>query len=84
MPSGQDSGVFARSMPAVFVLIWSTGFVVAHIGMPHAPPMTFLSWRDALLLACFALWIGVARVAWPRQPVRWLHLALVGVLMHGG
>ncbi|UCH18826.1 MAG: DMT family transporter [Burkholderiales bacterium] len=84
MPSGQDSGAFARSMPAVFVLIWSTGFVVARFGMPHAPPMTFLSWRYALSLACFALWIGVARVAWPRQPVQWLHLALVGVLMHGG
>jgi drug/metabolite transporter (DMT)-like permease len=84
MPSGQDSGGFARSMPAVFVLIWSTGFVVARFGMPHAPPMTFLSWRYALSLACFALWIGVARPAWPRQPVQWLHLAVVGVLMHGG
>jgi drug/metabolite transporter (DMT)-like permease len=71
-------------MPAVFVLIWSTGFVVARFGMPHAPPMTFLSWRYALSLACFALWIGAARVAWPRQPVQWLHLAVVGVLMHGG
>ena len=39
---------WARAMPAVFVLIWSTGFVVARYGMPHAPPLTFLSWRYVL------------------------------------
>ena len=32
-----------RAMPAVFVLIWSTGFIVARYGMPHAPPMKFLA-----------------------------------------
>jgi drug/metabolite transporter (DMT)-like permease len=40
-------------MPVVFVLIWSTGFVVARFGMPHAPPMTFLTWRFALSVAAF-------------------------------
>ena len=84
MPLTDDSRALVRSMPVVFVLIWSTGFVVARFGMPHAPPMTFLSWRYAFSLACFALWIGAARVAWPRQPVQWLHLAVVGMLMHGG
>jgi drug/metabolite transporter (DMT)-like permease len=42
-------------MPAVFVVIWSTGFIVAKYGMPYAPPLTFLA--DALfpvhrLLSC--------------------------------
>jgi drug/metabolite transporter (DMT)-like permease len=32
-----------RAMPAVFVLIWSTGFIVARYGMPHAPPMKFVT-----------------------------------------
>jgi len=36
---------FAGAMPAVFVLIWSNGFVVARYGMPHAPPLGFLAWR---------------------------------------
>ena len=36
-----------RAMPAVFVLIWSTGFIVARFGMPHAPPMKFLVLRYA-------------------------------------
>jgi hypothetical protein len=37
-----------RAMPAVFVLIWATGFIVARYGMPHSPPMKFLSVRYAL------------------------------------
>jgi drug/metabolite transporter (DMT)-like permease len=40
-------------MPAVFVLIWSTGFIVARYGMPHAPPMKFLAVRYALSFLCF-------------------------------
>jgi drug/metabolite transporter (DMT)-like permease len=75
---------FVRAMPAVFVLIWSTGFIVARYGMPHAPPLTFLAWRYALSVAAFALWIAIARPAWPRSPAQWLHLAATGVLMHGG
>ena len=73
-----------RAMPWVFVLIWSTGFVVARFGMPHAPPLTFLSIRYALSLLCFGVWIRVARVAWPRERVQWAHLAVVGVLIHAG
>lgn len=75
---------FVRAMPAVFVLIWSTGFIVARYGMPHAPPLTFLAWRYALSVAAFALWIAIARPAWPRDRAQWLHLAVTGVLMHGG
>ena len=39
------------AMPGVFVLIWSTGFIVARYGMPHAPPMKFLALRYALSVA---------------------------------
>ncbi|MBN8487185.1 MAG: DMT family transporter [Burkholderiales bacterium] len=71
-------------MPAVFVLIWSTGFVVARFGMPHAPPFSFLSWRYALSCLAFTLWVLWARAAWPQGRVQFLHLAVTGVLMHGG
>ncbi|WP_223913034.1 DMT family transporter [Rhodoferax lithotrophicus] len=69
-------------MPAVFVLIWSTGFIVARYGMPHAPPFKFLAMRYALSIACFLLWITLARVKWPTQGRQWGHLAVTGVLMH--
>jgi drug/metabolite transporter (DMT)-like permease len=69
-------------MPAVFVLIWSTGFIVARYGMPHAPPFKFLVLRYVFSMACFLLWIMVARVKWPTQRMQWAHLAVTGIFMH--
>ena len=74
----------ARAMPWVFVLIWSTGFVVARLGMPHAPPLGFLAIRFALSVLCFGVWIALAGAAWPRSRRQWAHLAATGVLMHAG
>jgi drug/metabolite transporter (DMT)-like permease len=73
-----------RAMPWVFVGIWSTGFVVARYGMPHAPPLSFLAWRYALSVLAFGLWILLARAAWPRGRAQWGWLALTGVLTHAG
>lgn len=73
-----------RAMPAVFVLIWSTGFIVARYGMPHAPPMKFLALRYALSVAAFLLWAWFARAAWPRDRRQLAHLAVTGILMHAG
>jgi len=69
-------------MPAVFVVIWSTGFIVAKYGMPYAPPLTFLAIRYFLSITCFLAWIGAARPAWPGSRAQWGHLAVTGVLMH--
>ena len=75
---------WARAMPWVFVGIWSTGFVVARLGMPHAPAMSFLALRFAFSVVCFVAWIVLAGAAWPRDPAQWRHLAITGVLMHAG
>lgn len=71
-------------MPAVFVLIWSTGFIVAKFGLPFAPPLTFLTIRYFFSIACFLVWIWLARAVWPSDKKQWWHLAVTGVLMHGG
>jgi drug/metabolite transporter (DMT)-like permease len=71
-------------MPAVFVLIWSTGFIVARYGMPHAPPLGFLSVRYALSVLAFGVWIAFVRAVWPQGRAQWMHLAATGVLMHAG
>jgi drug/metabolite transporter (DMT)-like permease len=71
-------------MPAVFVLIWSTGFIVARYGMPYAPPFKFLSVRYALSILAFLVWIFAAGVRWPSDRRQWWHLCVTGVLMHGG
>ncbi|MFM9899820.1 MAG: DMT family transporter [Polaromonas sp.] len=71
-------------MPAVFVLIWSTGFIVAKFGLPYAPPLSFLSLRYALSILCFGVWCWLSRAVWPTDRAQWLHLAVTGVLMHAG
>ena len=84
MSEALNNRALQRWMPAVFVLIWATGFIVARYGMPYAPPFTFLLLRYVCSIACFAAWIAIARVRWPQTRPEWLHLAVTGVLMHGG
>ena len=79
-----DSRALIRAMPIVFVLIWSTGFIVAKYGMPYAPPMKFLVFRYLFSIACFLPWIFFARVKWPVNRTQWMYLAMTGVLMHAG
>ena len=76
--------MLVRAMPAVFVLIWSTGFIVARYGMPHAPPMKFLAVRFILSVACFTVWAALSRAAWPVSRAQTGHLAITGILMHAG
>jgi drug/metabolite transporter (DMT)-like permease len=80
--SNQDRLV--RAMPAVFVLIWSTGFIVARYGMPQSPPFKFLALRYVFSVLCFAVWAFAARAAWPRERAQIAHLGVTGVLMHAG
>jgi drug/metabolite transporter (DMT)-like permease len=83
--NGEGSSVaWVRATPVVFVLIWATGFIVARFGMPHAPPLSFLSVRYALSIACFLTWILWAKVAWPQSRRQFLHLSVTGILMHAG
>ena len=80
--SDERQAALIRAMPVVFVLIWSTGFIVARFGMPHAPPMKFLAWRYLFSIVCFLPWIWLAKVNWPKNALQWRHLAVTGVLMH--
>ncbi|WP_236589426.1 DMT family transporter [Ramlibacter aurantiacus] len=84
LPTNARQDLLLRSMPAVFVLIWSTGFIVARYGMPHGPPMTFLAIRYGLSVLSFLAWAALARAVWPSGSRQWLHLGVTGVLMHAG
>ena len=84
MTVSRGEGAFIKAMPAIFVLIWSTGFIVARYGMPHAPPLKFLAVRYLLSVACFGVWASLARAAFPADRPQWKHLAVSGVLMHAG
>lgn len=82
MTANNKGDSFVRLMPAVFVLIWSTGFIVARYGMPHGPPMHFLVLRYALSVLCFLPWIWLSGSRWPQGRAQWRHLAVTGILMH--
>ena len=70
------------AIPAIFVLIWSTGFIVAKIAKPHTDLQFYLVLRFALT----ALVMGVAalsvRAEWPRGRGLVTHF-VAGVLMQG-
>lgn len=72
------------AMPAVFVVIWSTGFIVAKFGLPFAPPLTFLSIRYFCSILCFLIWIWFSKAIWPTNKTQWKHLAVSGMLVHAG
>lgn len=66
----------------LFVVLWSTGFIGAKLGMPHAEPMTFLTVRFLFTVPAFFLWVTLARAPWPSLDQLWM-AALIGVLIHG-
>ena len=74
--------MFAVAAPVLFVLIWSTGFIVARAVIEHVSPELFLTAR--LILTTLALGFAAlaAREAWPRGRQLRLHLA-AGVMLHG-
>jgi drug/metabolite transporter (DMT)-like permease len=84
MSGFRDSDAWVLATPVVFVLIWSTGFIVARYGMPHSPPFSFLLVRYFFSMACFLPWIFWAKVPWPKNRNQWLHLSVTGILMHAG
>jgi drug/metabolite transporter (DMT)-like permease len=68
--------------PGLFVLLWSTGFIGAKLGLPHADPFTFLLLRFVLvviLMTGLAWWF---KASWPNKPIDILHIAIAGVLVH--
>ncbi len=70
--------------PAVFVLLWSTGFVGAKYGLPYAEPFTFLLVRLAIAAVLLAALAAAMRAPWPSSPAQLGHAAMVGLLLHAG
>ncbi len=72
-----------RLIPATFVLIWSSGFIIARYGMPHAEPMTFLFIRFVGVLLIMVPAILVIHPVWPNRR-QILHISIAGVLLQAG
>jgi len=69
--------------PALFVVLWSTGFIGAKMGLPYAEPATFLAIRFllvAIILGGLCWW---SDALWPRDWRNVGHILVVGLLVHG-
>jgi drug/metabolite transporter (DMT)-like permease len=78
--AGQTAGDrWVRLAPAAFIVIWSSGYVVAKAAAPYAEPLSFLLLRYAgvvLLMGALAI---AARAPWPASPAQVFHLSVAGV-----
>ena len=59
----------AALLPALFVLLWCTGYLVVRIAMPDAGPVRFLSWRFGLAAVLLAIAAVALRAPWGRRRV---------------
>lgn len=76
----EDLAVF--SAPAVFVLLWASGFIGAKLGLGYAEPLTFLALRMITVVVLLAIVIAATRPKWP--PANGLmHSAATGLMVHG-
>lgn len=72
----------AQAAPAVFVVLWSTGFVATKYALAGAEPLTYLMWRMIVVVALMAVIVAIWRPRWPD----WKgvgHSAAAGILVHG-
>ena len=77
-----EAASLARFAPLLFVLLWSTGFIGAKLGLPHAEPLTFLAIRFSLVLVLMTLLALAMRAPWPRDARQWFHIGVTGLLVH--
>ncbi len=73
----------SRIFPLLFVVLWSTGFIGARLGLPHTEPLTFLFVRfTAVVLLMLAIALAT-RAPWPQGARAWFHIGVAGLLLHG-
>jgi drug/metabolite transporter (DMT)-like permease len=72
----------ARAAPALFVLLWSTGFIATKYVLVGAGPLTYLAIRMILVAAMMAVIAAITRPQWPdRKGIA--HSVVSGILVHG-
>ncbi len=86
--STQTQGASRRTLlisaaPTVFVLLWSTGFIGAKLGLPYAEPLTFLALRYGLVSVALLVVMLAAGSPWPSSGSEVLHTMVAGLLLHG-
>jgi len=68
--------------PAIFVLLWSTGWLAARAAMPYSEPLTFLTLRYVLAAVVLAAICTAMSVEWPKDRRQLTHAVLSGIPLH--
>ena len=69
-------------MPAIFVVLWSTGFIGMRLGTPFAEPFTFMMWRMLIVVAILGTIALATRAPWPSTANEAGHIAVAGLFTH--
>jgi drug/metabolite transporter (DMT)-like permease len=69
--------------PFGFVLLWSSSFIAARVGLRHLSPLLFVAMRMALCAMVLVLLMLGLRRSWRVLRGVWLHCAVAGVLLNG-
>lgn len=75
--------MFNRFVPVIFVLLWSSGWIVAKYAAFHADALFFLFIRFGISAAAFAAICLVVRARFPREPRLVFNAMASGVFLHG-
>lgn len=67
----------------MFILLWSSSFVTARVGLRLVSPLLFVGVRLVAAAALLALAAVVGRHSWQTLRGRWHHLAVAGALVNG-
>jgi drug/metabolite transporter (DMT)-like permease len=71
----------ALALPFLFILMWSSGYVVGKLALPFAGPFTLLVLRFGLAALVLMLVAVFTRAPWPRRRAQYAHLVVVGLLV---
>jgi len=72
----------ARAAPAIFVVLWSTGFIATKYVLNSAEPLSYLTIRMAVVVAMMTIIVAVAKPPWPDR-AGIFHSVVAGILVHG-
>ncbi len=71
-----------RLFPALFVVLWATGFIGARYAMPWCEPFLFLATRLFIAGAILTIIAFATKSQWPNGKIA-VHAAVSGSLIHG-
>jgi drug/metabolite transporter (DMT)-like permease len=68
----------------LFVLLWSSSFITAKIGLRHLSPLLFVAIRLVACAIVLTVLMLLLQQSWrPLAGWRWLHCAFAGALLNG-